>query len=121
CATLLSEGKSHHLASLRTCLDCADVCSAASHIVARNGVFSGQICTACADTCAKCAAECDKHGNDPIMVQCAKEGRACEQACREMVKERGEAACGSLVRSGAEIVPGKSRSVLSSCRSERRA
>jgi hypothetical protein len=86
CATLISEGKSHHMATLRTCLDCADVCSAASRIVARKGVFSGQICTACADTCTKCATECDKHASDEIMVQCAKECRVCEKACREMLK-----------------------------------
>lgn len=86
CATLTGEGKSHHLATLRSCLDCADVCSAASHIVARNGVFSSQICTACADVCAKCAAECDKHATDTTMMQCAKQCRACEKACRDMLK-----------------------------------
>jgi len=86
CATLISEGQRHHLATLRTCLDCADLCSAASHIVARKGVFSGQVCTACADACAKCAAECDKHASDTIMVQCAKDCRVCENACREMLK-----------------------------------
>lgn len=86
CATQLGEGKSHHMATLRTCLDCADICAAASRIVARNGVFSGPICTACADACAKCAAECDKHASDTIMKECAEQCRACEKACREMLK-----------------------------------
>ena len=86
CATKIGEGSGHHMATLRTCLDCADVCSAASRIVARNGVFSNQICTACADACAKCAAECDKHASDAIMLECAKQCRACETACREMLK-----------------------------------
>src|SRR4051794_11478654 len=86
CMTQMGEGKSHHMASLRACLDCADICSTASRIVARKGVFSTQICAACADSCTKCAAECDKHGTDAIMTQCAKQCRACETACREMLK-----------------------------------
>lgn len=85
CATLLSEGKKDHLMTLQTCQDCADICSAAAQIVARNGVFGTIICAACADACAKCAGACEKHASDTMMAACAKECRECEKACRDMV------------------------------------
>ena len=72
--------------SLRTCLDCADFCSAAAQMVARHGAFSQLICDSCAIACARCAAECDKHKGDKHMEACAAECRKCEKACRDMGK-----------------------------------
>jgi hypothetical protein len=86
CGVLMSEGHKDHVATLRSCLDCADICSAAAQIVARQGVFDKLICEPCAEDCAKCAAECEKHASDPIMADCAKACRACEKACKEMVQ-----------------------------------
>ena len=78
-------GKHEHMTTLATCQDCADVCSAASHVVARGGPFAALICNACADACARCAKECEAFKDDDHMQQCAKECRKCEKACREMI------------------------------------
>lgn len=89
CAHQLAAGNKEHLATLRTCQDCADICAAASQVVARGGPFSGIICVTCADACAACAKECEKFSDDEHMTACAKECRVCEKACREMVKHAG--------------------------------
>lgn len=87
CANVIAEGKKEHLQTLRTCLDCATICSSASCVVAKNGPFSDLICTACAEACKRCGDACVKHANnDPIMKQCADECRRCEKACRDMLK-----------------------------------
>jgi hypothetical protein len=86
CATMLSEGKKEHLLTLRTCQDCATICSAAADVMARNGPFSDVMCVACAEACKRCGDACEKLGTDPIMKQCADECRKCEEACRKMVK-----------------------------------
>ncbi len=92
CAEMIAEGKKDHLETLRTCQDCAQVCSAAARIVARNGPFSGDICTACAEVCAKCAESCERFKDDKIMRECAEACRECEKACREMLKHISQAA-----------------------------
>jgi hypothetical protein len=86
CARMLNDGQKEHLASLMTCQDCADVCSAASQIVSRGGPFSNVICSACADACGRCAKECEKFPNDKHMKTCAEECRKCEKSCQGMVK-----------------------------------
>jgi hypothetical protein len=86
CATLLAEGKKDHMASLQSCMDCADFCSAAAQIVARQGVFANLICQGCAEACKRCGMECEKHAShDKIMARCAEACRACEKACRAMI------------------------------------
>jgi len=85
CAHLLAQGKKEHLTTLRTCQDCATFCSAAACIVARHGPFSDSICKSCAEACARCGKECDKHSDDAEMKRCAQVCRQCEQACREML------------------------------------
>jgi len=85
CAKLLAQGKKHHLVTLQTCLDCSVHCSAAATIVARQGPFSDTICKACAEACARCAKECEKHDDDATMKQCAAACRSCERACRDML------------------------------------
>jgi hypothetical protein len=88
CAKLLSKGDEHHLQTLGTCRDCATLCSAASHIVAREGNFSDLVCRACEEACGRCAANCELHGRgDAIMSRCAEECRKCETACREMLAQ----------------------------------
>jgi len=89
CAKLVSEGKKEHLATLKTCQDCATVCSAAASIVARMGPFSDTICKSCADACKRCGDECDKLKDDPMMKKCADECRKCEKACRDMLAHAG--------------------------------
>lgn len=89
CAHLLHSGKQEHMTTLATCQDCADVCVAASQIVARGGPFAAEICGACAEVCADCAKECEKFPDDQHMKECAEECRECEKACRDMVKHVG--------------------------------
>lgn len=89
CAHQLHEGEHEHITTLATCQDCADVCAAASQIVARVGPFAPQICAACADVCARCAEVCDKFPDDEHMKQCAEQCRKCEKACQDMLKHLG--------------------------------
>jgi hypothetical protein len=89
CAHLLHDGQREHMTTLATCQDCADVCAAASQIVARGGPFAAQICAACADVCARCAEVCDKFPDDEHMKQCAEQCRKCEKACQDMLKHLG--------------------------------
>ena len=86
CAEHLAKGHKEHLATLQTCRDCADFCSAAAEIVARGGPFAALICEACAEACKRCGKACDKFDDDDMMKACAKECRQCEKACREMLK-----------------------------------
>jgi len=86
CGKLLVKGSDHHLDTLMTCRDCADLCSTAASLTARRGTFADLACRACADACAKCATQCDRHGrDDSVMTRCAEECRRCETACREMI------------------------------------
>lgn len=87
CTKMAVDGKKEHLATVRTCVDCASICKSASEIVIKSGPFSDLICTACADACKRCGDACEKHADhDPIMKQCAAECRRCEKACRMMMK-----------------------------------
>ncbi|HQU42186.1 MAG TPA: hypothetical protein PK867_05215 [Pirellulales bacterium] len=92
CLDLLSEGNKAHRETLQTCLDCAEICAAADQIVSRGGPFSGLICRACADACARCAAACERFPDDQHMSQCAQECRKCQNACETMLGEGGPSA-----------------------------
>lgn len=85
CIDMLADGHKEHRATLGTCRDCADFCSAAAQIVARGGPFAQEICKGCAEACAQCAAACEKFADDAHMKACAAECRKCEKACRDMV------------------------------------
>jgi hypothetical protein len=89
CAHELHAGNTEHMATLGTCLDCADFCATASKITARGGVFADLICASCAEACARCAKECEKMSQDEHMAKCAKECHDCETACRKMIKHVG--------------------------------
>jgi hypothetical protein len=85
CAHQLHAGKKEHIDGLMHCRDCADFCAASAAIVARGGPFAKEICTGCAEACAKCGAVCEKFADDAHMKKCAEECRKCEKACREML------------------------------------
>jgi len=89
CAHQLRAGNTEHMATLSSCLDCADFCATAAQITARGGPFVDLICEGCADACARCAKACEAFPDDEHMTACAKECRACEKACREMLKHAG--------------------------------
>jgi hypothetical protein len=86
CAHMLADGKKEHMKTLRSCQDCATHCAAAACIVARHGVYSDLICTACAEACARCGKACEQFPDDKHMKACAEECRKCEKECREMLK-----------------------------------
>ncbi|HLJ96821.1 MAG TPA: four-helix bundle copper-binding protein [Gemmataceae bacterium] len=94
CVHLVAQGVKEHLQTLQTCQDCANVCTSAAQIVARQGPFSDVICRACAEACARCGKTCEQHANDKMMKQCADECRRCEQVCRDMLQHTGHAAEG---------------------------
>ncbi len=86
CARMLAMGNKDHLATLRTCHDCAVICAAASQVAAAGGPFATILCDACAKACAECATACGKFPDDKHMTMCADMCRQCEQACKSMVK-----------------------------------
>jgi hypothetical protein len=93
CAEMLGQaqrGQGQHgqgpQTTLRTCLDCADICGTAAQIVSRSGPFSAEICDACAEACKKCGDACRQHQGDSKLQACAEQCQRCEQACRNMVR-----------------------------------
>ncbi len=92
CTNLVAEGKKEHVSTLKTCVDCGDVCAVAAKIMARDGALVGPVCEGCALACDACAAACEKHPNDEHMKACAAACRDCAKACREMEKSIGHQA-----------------------------
>jgi hypothetical protein len=91
CARLVSEGKKDHLASMRLCNDCGEVCALAARITARQGPTAVAVCQTCARVCDACATSCEKFPDDKHMTQCAKACRDCAKACRAMVEHAAPA------------------------------
>ena len=89
CAHMVAQGKKAHLRTLKTCIDCADFCAAASKMIARHGAFMTLMCDACAKACDGCGAECEKFPTDEHMKRCGQACRDCAKACRDMVKAMG--------------------------------
>jgi len=91
CVQLLADGRKEHLATMQTCQDCAEVCSLAARVIAKDGPMGDLTCTACAEACKRCGDACEKFGSDPLMKKCADECARCEKACRELLKIGGPA------------------------------
>jgi hypothetical protein len=89
CTMMVSQGHKDHLTTLRTCLDCGELCSVAAKLMARHGAFMGLTCEACAKACELCGAACQKHDHDEQMKRCAEACKDCAKACRDMVKAVG--------------------------------
>ena len=79
---------------IRTDLDCADICEATGRILSRHTGYdaniSRSVVEACAQTCASCADECERHAgmHDHCRI-CAEACRRCEQACRGLLAAMG--------------------------------
>jgi hypothetical protein len=86
CVGMVAEGKKEHVATLRSCNDCGDMCAMSGKLIARDGAFMNQMCEACAKACDGCGAECAKFPHDEHMARCAQACKDCAAACREMVK-----------------------------------
>jgi hypothetical protein len=71
---------------IRTCLDAADVCTAAAKVAARqtgdDDALVRAMLTACMDACFLCADECDRHDHEHCRL-CAQMCRECAGDCRE--------------------------------------
>src|SRR5262249_31518115 len=89
CAHLVAQGRKEHLSTLKTCVDCGDVCSLAAKVLARDGALAAPICDGCAKACDACAAACEKHPDDEHMRACAKACRECAKECRAMIRAAG--------------------------------
>lgn len=75
---------------IRRNLDCADICQAASRVIARQAEYdaglTGILIDACIVACRSCGDECARHA--PHMRHCeicAEQCRACEQTCRDLL------------------------------------
>ena len=85
-----------HVQQLTRCirlnLDCADICAATGAIMSRQSgsepALIRSILQACAQACALCGDECERHGGQQGMEHC----RVCAQACR-----RCEQACNAVL------------------------
>jgi hypothetical protein len=86
CAGLVVEGHKDHAKTMKLCVDCGEICSAAAKLAARQSVLATILCEACAKACDECKAACEKYPDDKIMAKCAKACHDCADACREMIK-----------------------------------
>lgn len=75
---------------IRTDLDCADICAAATRILSRQSEWNAEIVRAvleaCIRVCETCADECAEHAemHEHCKV-CAEACRHCADACRELL------------------------------------
>lgn len=64
-------------------IDCAQVCSLAAAMLARDSAHAMQVCRLCAEVCKACADECSQHVAAHCKA-CAEACRSCAAACIEM-------------------------------------
>jgi hypothetical protein len=76
----------HHAEADHICLllDCAAACAVSIDLMLRGSDFAPETCGLCADICIRCAADCDRLSDDPMMQHCADLCRRCADACRRM-------------------------------------
>ncbi|NDV87963.1 four-helix bundle copper-binding protein [Aurantimonas aggregata] len=71
---------------VRTCMDCADICSATAHLAVRRTGQNVELLRAqleiCIKACETCAAECGKHDHEHCKL-CATMCRECADDCRK--------------------------------------
>jgi hypothetical protein len=76
------------LDALRRCLiltlDCADVCTSAARMMARDSDNEPSICRACAEICERCEEECRKHEDLEHCRICADVCARCAELCHAM-------------------------------------
>jgi hypothetical protein len=89
CTNLVASGKKEHVPTLKSCIDCGDLCAIAAKIMVRDGALVGPACEGCIKGCDACAAACEKYPTDDHMKACAKACRDCSRACHEMLKSMG--------------------------------
>jgi hypothetical protein len=85
----LSEGMVADLTkTIRTCLDCADICEVTARVVSRHTGYDANISRAmldaCIVACRSSADECDRHPDMAHCQVCAQVCRECIQACEQL-------------------------------------
>lgn len=81
-------------AELRKCirlnLDCADICDVTGRVLTRQTEYDAPTSKAqlqaCAEACATCGQECERHADHHEHCRvCAESCRRCEEACRDLL------------------------------------
>jgi uncharacterized membrane protein len=76
--------------SIRLCLNCADVCTAAAGVISRPAEYDTHVTRplleACVAICKTCGDECERHAamHEHCRI-CAEACRPCERACRDLL------------------------------------
>ena len=86
CAGMIRAGMKEHQKSKSLSDDCGEICALAARICTRRGPETSAICTACAQACDACGADCRKYPDMKPMKDCAASCAVCEKACREMIQ-----------------------------------
>src|SRR5437899_11236543 len=58
-AGLCTEGHKDHARTMKLCVDCGEICSAAAKLAARQSMLAAILCDACAKACDVCNAACE--------------------------------------------------------------
>jgi hypothetical protein len=76
----------HHAeeSHVRLLLDCAEICQTSANFMLRGSDEHKRICAACAAVCQRCAEECARVIDDPVMQECAETCRRCADSCEAM-------------------------------------
>lgn len=69
---------------IRLMLDCAEICQTSANFMIRGSEFHGSTCGVCAEVCTACAESCAKFQDDQEMQRCAEMCRQCARSCQEM-------------------------------------
>lgn len=90
-ACLAEEGVADLRRCIRTDLDCADLCSAAARIVARqtagDSSMLSSLLTSVIEACERCAEECEAHADHHEHCRgCALAARRCARACQVLLE-----------------------------------
>jgi hypothetical protein len=70
----------HLIKCIKLDRDCAEICALTLSFVARNSPEAASLVRTCAEICASCAEECEKHNHDHCR-DCADACRECEEKC----------------------------------------
>ncbi len=88
----LSESDAGEMARcIRRNLDCADVCTATSRVLARQTEYDAAVTAAlveaCRTACRSCAEECEQHAGAMEHCRiCAEVCRTCAEACEQLLQ-----------------------------------
>ena len=90
----LSEGMVADLTkTIRTNMDCADICNATARVLSRHTGYDANITRslleACIMACRSAADECDEHAEMPHCSICAEVCRSCQRSCEELLAYMG--------------------------------